>query len=200
MYLKDIRERKQDLRQQSLRFRESLSPELKAGLDGKILGRVLALREYSGADVLYTYVSKPAEADTLALIAAALGAGKRVAVPRCLPEVAGMEFFEIDSLEELEPGAYGVPEPVPGKCRPVRKSGRTVCVVPGLSFDSRGYRLGYGKGYYDRFLVGFDGFTIGLCYSDCVCRNIPRGIYDRPVDALATEKYIRRTAGSRARR
>lgn len=199
MRLDDIRERKKDIRQQCVQFRENLSAKRKAELDGKIFTGILALREYLEADVVYTYVCKPAEPDTLALIAAALGDGKRVAVPRCLPEIAGMEFFEIASPGELEPGTYGVREPVPGKSRPVRKSGKAICVVPGLCFDLQGYRLGYGKGYYDRFLVEFSGFTIGPCYSDCVRRNLPRGFYDRPVDVLVTEKYVRRITGDGVR-
>jgi 5-formyltetrahydrofolate cyclo-ligase len=200
MYLKNIREQKKDLREQSMQFRRNLSAEEKAALDKKILRRVLALREYAGADVLYTYVSKPLETDTLSLITAALDAGKRVAVPRCLPETVGMEFYEIVSVDDLAPGTYGVLEPVPERCRPVRTSRRAVCVVPGLSFDSQGYRLGYGKGYYDRFLADFRGFTVGLCYSGCVRWNLPHGFYDRSVDILATEKYIRRMAGGPARR
>ncbi len=195
MRLNDIRERKTVLRRGFAQFRAGLSPERKLLLDGKILEGILSLPEYAGADVVYAYVSKAAEPDTAELIRAALAAGKRVAVPRCLPETAGMDFFEIASPEDLAPGAYGVREPVPGRCRPVRLSGKAVCVVPGLGFDLRGYRLGYGKGYYDRFLAGFGGFTIGPCYSGCVRRSIPRGFYDRPVDVLVTEKYVRRTAG-----
>ena len=199
MRLDDIRERKKGIRQQCALFRESLSAEKKAELDEKILAKILTFREYSEADVVCTYVSKPSEPDTLALIAAALGVGKRVAVPRCLPETVGMEFFEITSPEELEPGTYGVREPVPERSRPVRKSGKAICVVPGLSFDMQGYRLGYGKGYYDRVLAEFSGFTIGPCYSECVRRNLPRGFYDRPVDVLVTEKYVRRIAGDGVR-
>lgn len=194
MRLNEIRERKKDLRQQSIHFRGALSNEKKAELDERILDGMLSLEEYSTADVLYTYVSKPAEPDTMTLILAALEAGKRVAVPRCIPETVGMEFYEIHSPKELEPGTYGVLEPVPSRSRLIGMGGKAVCVVPGLSFDLGGYRLGYGKGYYDRFLARFCGVTVGLCYSSCVHQTLPRGFYDRPVDVLITEKHIRRTA------
>lgn len=200
MRLNDIRERKKTLRLQSMRFRENLPAERKAELDGQILAGFLALREYREADVVYAYVSKPAEPDTAALIEAAFASGKRVAVPRCLPGEIAMEFCEISSLRELEPGAYGVPEPNPEKSPPVVPKGGAVCVVPGLSFDFGGFRLGYGKGYYDRFLAGFRGPAVGLCYSGCVRRRLPRGCYDRPVDVLVTEKSVRRTAGRLPRR
>lgn len=200
MYLKDIREQKRSIRQQCLEFRMGLPTDQKTTMDSVILKRALALQEYADADVLYTYVSKEAEADTKALISAALEAGKFVAVPRCEPKTLRMKFLEISSLSDLESGTYGVLEPIPQKCPPVRDSGKAFCIVPGLCFDFQGYRLGYGKGYYDRFLSEFSGFTVGLCYAGCVHSKLPHGFYDRPVDMLVTEKYIRKMAGSQPRR
>lgn len=183
---------KQNLRAQSRRFRERLEPDRKTKMDGKIGMRLASLKEYRAAPVIYTYVSKPLEVDTLRLIEKAVADGKRVAVPRCLQETLEMEFLEISSSADLEPGCYGVLEPVAGKCRQAVECAGALCIVPGLSFDSQGYRLGYGKGYYDRFLAGFKGVTVGLCYSGCTRWNLPHGYYDRPVDILITEKYIRR--------
>ena len=192
MYIKNIREMKKNLRAQSRRFRERLEPERKSAMDEKIGARFAALKEYAGAPVLYIYVSKPLEVDTLRLIKRAFADGKRVAVPRCFPKTMGMEFYEIASAGDLVPGCYGVLEPVAERCRPARSCTGALCIVPGLSFDSQGYRLGYGKGYYDRFLAGFTGITVGLCYSGCTRWNLPHGYYDRPVDILVTERYIRR--------
>lgn len=191
MYIKNIREIKKDLRAQSRKFRDRMPPEQKASFDRRICSRFFGLREYAGAELICTYVSKPIEVDTAAIIARVLADGKRVAVPRCLPETLGMQFYEISSMDDLEPGCYSVLEPVLERCRPVRFSGKAICIVPGLCFDSCGYRLGYGKGYYDRFLAGFSGLTVGLCYSRCMRWNLPHGYYDRPVDVLVTEKYIR---------
>lgn len=192
MYIKNIREVKKNLRAQYRQFRERLDPERKLGMDSSIQSRLLALTEYAGTDRVFTYVSKPIEVDTAALITAALANRKRVAVPRCLPETCRMEFYEITSMEDLERGTFGVLEPVPARTRLVTEFGSGLCIVPGLSFDAQGYRLGYGKGFYDRFLSGFGGVTAGLCYSGCVQWNLPHGYYDRPVDILITEKYIRR--------
>lgn len=195
MYVKNIREVKMNLRAESRRFRERLEPARKSDMDEKISQRFASLKEYRSAPILYTYVSKPLEVDTLRLIEKAAADGKRVAVPRCLPETMEMEFFEISSAADLERGCYGVLEPVAGKCPPVRACDGALCIVPGLSFDSQGYRLGYGKGYYDRFLANFRGVTVGICYSGCTRWNLPHGYYDRPVDILITEKYIRRVSG-----
>lgn len=191
MYIKNIRQVKKNLRAQYRQFRERLGPEQKLRLDSSIQSRLLALSEYAKAGIVLTYVSKPIEVDTAALIKAALANRKRVAVPRCLTDTYGMEFYEIDSMDELERGSFGVLEPVPSEKRLVGDCGG-LCIVPGLSFDAQGYRLGYGKGYYDRFLANYKGVTVGLCYSGCVQWNLPHGYYDRPVDILVTEKYIRR--------
>lgn len=194
MYVKNIKEVKINLRARYRHFRENMNPEQKLELDSTIQSRLLALVEYSKADTIFTYVSKSIEVDTISLIKAALANRKLVAVPRCVPDTYDMEFYYITSLNDLEKGMFGVPEPVPGKCPLVTDYSKGLCIVPGLSFDAQGYRLGYGKGYYDRFLADFFGSTVGICYSGCVQWNLPHGYYDKPVDLLITEKYIRRTA------
>lgn len=197
MCVRNIRELKKNLRAQYRQVRERMSPEQKKQSNAAILGRLLSLREYGRAPSVFTYVSKPNEVDTAALIEAAAAAHKKVAVPLCFPETVGMKFYEIGSLEELVKGLYGVLEPDPEKSRPAEASENSICIVPGLSFDSQGYRLGYGKGYYDRFLSTFPGITVGLCYSGCVKWDLPHGYYDRQVDLLITEKYLRRISGKR---
>ena len=192
MYVKNIRELKKNLRAKSRQFRERLDPGKKAEMDAAIRSRLFSLREYARAELLYTYVSKPIEVDTVRLIESVLAGKKRVAVPRCVPETLGMDFYEIPSLSSLEKGLFGVLEPPVSLGEPVSDAERSICIVPGLSFDSQGFRLGYGKGYYDRFLAGYHGITVGLCYSGCVRWNLPHGYYDRPVDILITEKYVRR--------
>lgn len=194
MYIKNIKEVKINLRARYRRFRENLEIEQKRKLDSAIQARFLALPEYARADTILIYVSKPIEVDTLALIQAAFSNHKKVAVPRCVPNTYEMEFYYIESLDDLEKGAFGVLEPKPETCKLFKSAKKALCIVPGLSFDAQGYRLGYGKGYYDRFLNKFSGATAGICYMGCVQWNLPHGYYDRPVDVLITEKYIRRIA------
>ncbi len=194
MYVKNIREVKKNLRARYRKFREHMDPEQKLEMDSSIQSRLLALGEYSRADTIFTYVSKPIEVDTISLIKAAFANRKQVAVPRCVPETCDMEFYYIRSLDDLEKGLFGVLEPVSSKCRLVTDYSGGLCIVPGLCFDAQGYRLGYGKGYYDRFLADFKGDTVGICYAGCVQWNLPHGYYDKPVDLLITEKYNRRIA------
>jgi 5-formyltetrahydrofolate cyclo-ligase len=100
-----------------------------------------------------------------------------------------MDYYYINSFDDLEKGAYGLMEPDINKCQKVTDLNKGICLVPGLVYDREGYRLGFGKGYYDRFLINFHGITIGICYSRCVEQSLPRGFYDKPIDLVVTEKY-----------
>lgn len=194
MHVRNIKEVKINLRMRYREVRQTIDAKKKLEMDAAMQSRLLALREYARHDTIFTYVSKPIEVDTIALISAALVNHKRVAVPRCVPDTYDMEFYYISSIDDLENGMFGVLEPNIEKCRKVTDYSNGLCVVPGLAFDAQGYRLGYGKGYYDRFLSEFKGMKVGICYTACVQWNLPHGYYDKPVDLLITEKYIRKTA------
>ena len=103
-----------------------------------------------------------------------------------------MEFRTIADLQtDLAPGKFGIPEPIPA-CPLFEKNGRSsaLILVPALAFDKDGYRLGYGKGYYDRYLEDFVVTSVGLVYYDFIADRLPRGRFDRAVDLLATEKGV----------
>ena len=170
-----------------------MTPEIKNEQDAAIADQVRRLWQYQQCTVLLTYVSTPIEVDTHRIIRQALEDGKRVAVPRCVPDSRNMEFYYIDSMDELLPGAFGVLEPLPNPDKLYKEREGGLCLVPAFSYDWNGFRLGYGKGYYDRFLSRFEGRMVGLCYSDCVQRVLPHGRFDRQVELLVTEKYLRRT-------
>ncbi|MBQ9414658.1 MAG: 5-formyltetrahydrofolate cyclo-ligase [Clostridia bacterium] len=193
MSMNDIRPVKQALRQKYRALRTALTPEEKAARDRKIAAAVRRLWQYQACDTLLCYVSTAIEVDTVAIINQALQDGKKVAVPRCIPETRRMEFFYISALSELSPGTFGVLEPAAVEDHRVTDRSQGLCFVPALCYDRAGFRLGYGKGYYDRYLSGFEGAKVGLCYSDCVVPSLPHGRFDRPVETLVTERYIRRT-------
>ena len=191
----DIREIKTDLRSGFKSKRNEMPEHIKLNMDSEIQSRFLTLRQYAKCDTVFTYVSKDLEVDTYAIIRAAWANGKKVAVPKCI-EDSKMDFYYIESMDDLEDGSFGVKEPVESKCKKVADLSRGLCIVPGLSFDAEGYRLGYGKGYYDRFLSKFGGETVGLCYSNCIKWKLPHGKYDRAVDVIVTDRYIRRTSAT----
>lgn len=192
MQVKDIRPIKSQLREKYREMRLALTPEEKAQKDASIAERITRLWQYRQNDVLLSYVSTPIEVDTKAIIMRALQDGKKVAVPRCVAGTRAMDFYFIDSLDELQSGTFGVLEPPANPEKLFTDFSKGVCLVPAFSYDWNGYRLGYGKGYYDRFLSKFGGNIIGICYSECIRKYLPHGRYDRAVELLVTDRFLRR--------
>lgn len=186
----DIRPIKKKLRADAREMRRSMSPESKQTLDRKIKNRLLNLWSVREAQTVLCYVSTDIEVDTREFIDALLQMGKRVAVPRCEGEKGEMNFYYINSLDELSPGSFGVDEPDPQKNIMVGKTQGSACIVPAFMFDKKGYRLGYGKGYYDRYLSRYEGSTIGICYEENLQEELFHGKYDRAVDLVVTDREI----------
>lgn len=192
--MNDIRPYKNELRTKYRAYRRRISGGQKNHFDNGIFLSLIKSRMYHEADTILVYVSLPDEIDTFRIIEKALSDGKRVAVPYCVPGTRIMEFYYIESVDELTPGSFGVPEPapLPGK-RFEGSDGSVLCIVPAFCFDREGYRLGYGKGYYDRFLSRFESKTAGLCYDSCIEKTVPHGKFDRKVSYLITPKFILKT-------
>lgn len=145
---------------------------------------LLAHPAFLAADQVLCYVSFGTEPGTYDFLNMCFHLGKAVAVPQC--EANGvMRFVRIDDLSTLCPAPpYGIPEPAGGE--QAAASERTLCVVPGLAFDRKGYRLGYGGGYYDRFLRSFPGRSLGLCFAECLTDVLPHTAHDMAVGAVLT--------------
>lgn len=186
--INDIRPEKAALRNAAIEWRKALSRSEKQRMDFKIQSKVMNLWKFREVSTVLLYCAKPVEIDTKLLIERASALGKTVAVPRCVPGTREMDFYVITSFDDLEKGAFGVLEPMPEKCRKLNDFTSSVCIVPALVYDKQGFRLGYGKGYYDRFLSGYKGSCIGLAYSDWVKESLPHGKFDRKVDIIVTEK------------
>ncbi len=186
----DIRPIKKKMRAEAKESRLSMAPSTKSSFDKKICNKLLNLWAVRETDIFLCYVSTDIEVDTKEFIKALLSAGKRVAVPRCEGGPSEMNFYYIDSLEELSSGSFGVLEPECNKEKMLTETENTLCVVPAFMFDKSGYRLGYGKGYYDRYLSRYKGSTIGICYSHNIKDELFHGKYDRTVDMIVTEKSI----------
>ena len=101
-----------------------------------------------------------------------------------------MDFYYIESLSELSLGSYEIREPDPEKSEKVKDFSNCVCLVPALAYDKNGYRLGYGKGYYDRFIKKFIIISVGLCYNEFLSDGLPVEKHDEAVDCIATEHEI----------
>ena len=184
---------KSSLRSNYLMARRGIPARTRIQSDSSIMSALLAFPIFAEAPLVLTYVSRAAEVGTQDLIEALLAKGRRVAVPRVDKESHKMTFHEIFSLEELEPSSMRILEPAadaPVLADPSELVG-SVCLVPGLVFDGAGHRVGYGGGYYDRFLAFYPGDKIGLARTTMLSSNpLPTDGYDIPVDFIATESGI----------
>lgn len=227
----DVAERKRQLRKRLLEERAAIGEAQRKHADELLAQQLQASVLFQDAKVVFSYVSFGPEVDTRALIQAALSAGKKVAVPRCVPNTRQLEWHYVESLVELAPGTHGILEPVPdartrvnmeeiaGTCgrvdsNPEVSPGAIACeercsvpafrgrpepkaviaLVPGLAFDRMGFRLGYGGGYYDRFLADFPGASAGLVREQFLAESLAQqGVlcgFDQPVGYIATENGL----------
>ena len=182
---------KQRLREERLAAREALSEQERSVLDDRITQKLLATSEYAEATTVLTYVSVSSEVSTRMFIERALRDGKAVAVPRCLPGHC-LEFVAIVSLEQLVAAPFNLLEPakeLPALTEDQKNN--SICIVPALLVDAKGYRLGYGAGFYDRFLSTYPGKTICLAYQQNLSRTmLPHTAFDVAVDVVITESDV----------
>ncbi len=171
---------KKELREKFLKIRKSLNAIDRVKSNKEIIKKLINLSEYKECKLLLSYVSTSEEVDTIKLIETSLQQGKEVAVPRCEGEV--ISFYYIKSLKELKEGNFRILEP--RNNNRVTNFEKSICIVPGICFDKKGDRIGYGKGYYDRFLSNYKGTKIGLTYKECICDNIDIDKYDINVDKV----------------
>ena len=161
--------------------RAALDPEDKKNMDAAIRRHLHALPEFREADPVLFYYPIKGEIDLRPLMEQGMKEGKRVALPVC--REGEMHFRLIG--EGVEPGAFGIPEPKGERVAPTE---RTLCILPGYGYNG-GHRLGYGGGYYDRFLRDFPGKTVFACY-DGFFAEFPTEEHDIPAQIILTEKGI----------
>lgn len=162
----------------------------KSEFENRICNLFLQSDLYRNCNTLFLYSAVGKEADIERITETALAEGKKVALPVCLDEKGNMSFYFIKGLFDIQAGMYGIREPKTDLCTEACFDCETVCLVPGLCFDKEGGRLGYGKGYYDRFLKNFTGKSVGICFEECVAENLVLDKHDKTVNYLITDKKI----------
>ncbi len=165
--------------------RNGIDGNTKKEFDVSIFTRLINSSVYKNSALILTYISFGSEADTTEIIKHSLSVGKRVAVPFCTGNQ--MHFYEISDFNELIIGRFGIPTANPGKHKVVTEFDNSLCIVPGLSFDMNGGRLGYGGGFYDRFLSDKNIRTVALSYERCFCKSVPTEKFDISVSDVITE-------------
>ncbi len=186
-----IRQVKQELRAYAAEKRNSLDAGYRERAEEKIRTSFLSLLCLRSATTLLTYYPRQGEINLLPLAQICRARGIRIAYPVCLEEKGIMEFRYVADESTLIPGKFGLLEPGPSAPRYEERKPGDICLVPGLLFDRKGGRLGYGGGYYDRFLSDFPGIRIGLTMRALLTdKPLPCGRFDLPVHVLITEKGV----------
>jgi 5-formyltetrahydrofolate cyclo-ligase len=183
---------KQSLRTAMLERRRRISTADRAAWGQAAQSRLLSTPEYVAANVLALYSPVRDEVPTDTIFHAAREAGKRLAYPRVA--ATGLEFVEVSDLDGMRPGRFGVLEPVGVSLLPLATI--DLMVIPGVAYDLEGFRLGYGKGCYDRFLHGSDvkPLRAGFCYELQLTASLPVENHDIAMHLLITESRILRFA------
>ncbi len=175
---------KQDLRKDMLLKRARLSDKITRS--EKIVDLLLKQPFFQNANTILTFVSYKSEPDTHRLIARMLNMGKKVLAP-VTNQDGTMDAYAFSSLSELVPSAYGILEPPKTKIFPPEKI--DLILVPGCAFNENGYRIGYGGGFYDRYLVNTSCVTCGLFFASCRASFAPDKT-DIPLQYIITEEEL----------
>lgn len=150
--------------------------------DNLIYQKVINNKDVLSSKTLLIYISINSEVDTIKIINYFLNT-KNIAVPKIIDN--DMFFCYVTNLNELTSGKYNIPEPTNENI--VTDFDNSICIVPGICYDKENYRIGYGKGYYDRFLSKNKIKTIGLCYKECMIEKIDNDKYDYKIDEVITD-------------
>lgn len=188
-------EEKRKLRKKILALRDAMPIAEREEKSRRIMETLISMPLYREADTLLTYVNYQSEVNTTDLVNRALADGKRVFAPRVSGET--MEFYQITGMGDLQTGYKGIREPVSGRLFGAEAdTGHTLMLLPGAVFDEKCRRIGYGKGFYDRYLkciseTGIFVHTLALCFECQVLSEIPAEKHDVRPQMLLTEKRLR---------
>lgn len=183
----DIKVLKTEIREEYLARRAAIPADEKKKREEKICRLILSSASFRYAETILAYAPRKNEIDIAPLLLLALEMGKKLALPRCEGDHF-MTYRYVHSLDRLSPGSYGILEPDADAPLFQEDPGHSsLCLVPGVVFDIHGYRIGYGGGYYDRFLHNFHGSVAGLIYRDFIISNLPHGRYDHALPIMITD-------------
>lgn len=167
---------------------KKLGAKYKAESSAAICRHVLAMPEYRDAETVFCFVGRQHEIDTMPLLRQILADGKRLCVPLCV-EKGVMELRQISAIEDLIPGSYGIQEP-PANAPAVSVDEVDLSIIPCLTCDHGGRRLGFGGGYYDRFLGAYRSAAVLVCRERLIREELPVEPHDMPVPWVITERGL----------
>ncbi len=183
--------KKDYIRKQVMERLSGLSKDERIQIEQMLHDRLFSSTMWKQASTIGVTIHQPGvEWDTETIIKQAWKEGKRVAVPKCIHKNRTMYFYDFRSFDELEVVYYNLKEPIPRDDRFVHKQEIDLLIVPGVVFDFEGYRIGFGGGYYDRFLADYIHATVSLASTLQLMEYLPKEKHDIAVDVLITEKEM----------
>lgn len=181
---------KQRIRRQMLTLRKSIPDDLAAAWSASICKNIQALPQYANAESVLAYMPVKGEVSVLELLAQALRDQKQVYLPAVDAQKKEMWFYRIYSLTGLQEGVFHIPEPPREEAFEIKKDAQVLVLVPGIAFTRNCRRLGYGGGYYDRFLpLVPHAYKAAPAYEAQLVDTLPQELTDLPVDAVCTEVH-----------
>ena len=183
-----MREEKLRLRKQIIEHMNSLSKERYTTLSEQIAFSLYEQKEWAEAKTIGITLSMENEVNTYPIIEKAWEEGKKVVVPKCNKEARTMSFRKISNFDQLETVYMNLREPIPALTEEVNADEIDLQIVPGVAYTERGERIGYGGGYYDRYLMHYKGKTLSLAYSFQMVDHIPIEPFDKNVEKLLQKK------------
>lgn len=181
---------KKALRKELISKRKEIPQEKKVIYDKEISKQIIGSDYFKNAEQVLVFASADNEFDTRYIIERCRFLYKRVFYPVCIDNIGTMEFLKVESVGDLQYGMYNILEPKP-TCKKYVPKENDIVIVPALSVDKNGYRIGYGKGYYDRFLKNFNGVSICPCYEETLTDTLPTDENDIKINVVVTQHKMK---------
>lgn len=185
-------EDKSNFRKNVIKKRKSIEKSLISSNSRLIFENLLKLGLFDGRSNIMVYLDFNNEVETKPIIDHLFSTSKNVLVPISVVKTKQLVVSKIESLDDVEVRTYGIREPRPEKVDPVEHDQIDLVIVPGVAFDEDGFRLGYGGGFYDRFIKNLrpDCISVAIAFEYQVFKEVPKEDHDISVDFLITEKRI----------
>ena len=180
---------KNKIRKRILALRKAMPESVLQGKSKKIIEKVMNHPMYQRAEIIFCYMDAKGEVKTRDLIEHAWTMGKKVAVPKVHGDV--MEFYYIEAFQQLESGYFGIMEPGSECSKLEHVSNNSLVIMPGVAFDKMGNRIGYGRGYYDKYFSSYsDLYKMAIAYSEQIVEEIPADNLDVKADCVVTDENV----------
>lgn len=186
---------KKSIRQRAFALRDAISPEVRSLKGERIKNALIALDAFDKASSVMLFASFRSEVDTFKIISHCLSKEKRTVLPKSDADNCRLLLYEIKSMDELVKGYFGIPEPEVSADRLILIEDIEFILVPGVAFDSKCNRVGYGKGFYDRLLSRRTAPAFALAYEEQIFDSVPTDKYDVMLDGIITDERVIRCNG-----